>query len=140
MISTLTPLTLFLAKAIGGYMVLAGLSGLTSPHRWEKLLEDMRTSTALTYVTGVLVFALGAVMVYVHTFWTDPLAIVISVIAWAALIEGALFIAIPEIFLKLSVSLLRPSAFKPFAISVIGFGLVLLTCGFIGVAGTLPAA
>ncbi len=140
MISTLSPFTLFLAKAFGAYMLLAGLSFFTSKDRWIKLLDDLQANTALVYVTGVLVFALGCGLVYSHNIWVDPLAIIISIIAWAALVEGALFIAIPEIFLKYSISLLRPATYTPFAIFAILAGLALLICGFTGVAGTLPSA
>ncbi len=135
MIETTTPLTLALAKALGLYMIAAGLSGVAAPQRWRDMIDGLRASPALAYVTGVLVLAIGAAIVLVHGVWSDPLAIVVSLIGWAGLIEGVALIAYPEPVLALGASLVRPGATRPFAILAIVLGAALLAAGFLGRAG-----
>ena len=135
MITVMTPLTLALAKALGVYMLAAGLSGLIAPTRWRAILDGLRASDALVYVTGVFTFALGATLVLLHTVWTDPLAIAVTLVGWAAAIEGVVLIAYPEPLLKLGASMLRPGIARPYAIVAIVIGAVFLFAGLFGRAG-----
>jgi uncharacterized protein YjeT (DUF2065 family) len=135
MIIVVTTTTLALAKAIGVYAIAAGVGGLIAPQRWQDMIEEMRTRPGLTYVTGAFTFALGAAIVLVHNVWTDPLAIVVSVIGWAAAIEGVILLVAPEPLLKLGASMVRPAVARPYAIVAIVLGAVLLIAGLIGRAG-----
>jgi len=135
MITTSTVLTLSLAKAFGVYMIAAGLSGLVARERWQAILTNFREKAGLTYISGVFVFALGAAIIFVHNIWTDPLAILISLIGWVAAIEGLILIAFPEPLLKWAASFLRPGAVFAFAVFAMVLGAVLLLLGLMGRAG-----
>jgi len=100
MIETLST-TQILAVFIGLYMVAVGVGLLTGRGSYATVIDDLRDNTALGYVTSVFVFVLGAAMVAVHNLWTDPLAIVVSLVGWGALIEGVLMLAIRRPFLSL---------------------------------------
>jgi hypothetical protein len=129
------PLTLTLAKAIGVYMIAAGLSGLLAPARWTAILDALRANAALTYLAGVAAFGLGAAIAIAHTVWTDPLAIAVTLIGWAGVIEGVLLIAWPKPILDLGASLVRPAGARPMAIVALVAGAILLVLGLIGRAG-----
>ncbi len=101
MITTVSTLTLTLAQAMGLYLILVGLSGLAGPRRWEVLMGELSTSPALQMLMGVTVFAIGVALAIVHSHLTDPLAIIVTVIGWAALVEGALLIAVPGPLLRI---------------------------------------
>lgn len=135
MITTSTVLTLSLAKAFGVYMIAAGLSGLLSRERWAGIIDEFNARPGLTYMSGVFVFVMGAAIIMAHNIWTDPLAIFISLIGWAAAAEGLILIAFPGPLLKWAISFVRPGAVKAFAIFTIVLGLVLLVLGFTGRAG-----
>jgi hypothetical protein len=135
MITTVTVLTLSLAKAFGVYFIAAGLSGLLAPERWRAILDGFRQNAALSYISGVFVFALGVAVIIAHNIWADPLAIVVTLIGWAAAIEGVVLIAFPEPLLKWSVSFLRPGAVKIWAVAIIVIGAILLLLGLTGRAG-----
>lgn len=129
--NTLSPLTLYLAQAIGLYMILAGLSGLVKPDRWRQMMDEFAASAALTMMTGVVVFALGVTLVYVHGFLTDPLAILVTAVGWVALIEGALFMVVPHLLLRIGFWSLKFT--RIWAIVSILLGILL---GFAGLTGT----
>src|SRR3546814_17690124 len=50
---------------------------------------------------GFPVFAVGAALVLIHSIWRDPLSIIVSVIGYAALVEGALLLAVPGLLIKI---------------------------------------
>lgn len=134
MVTTSTSLTLSLASAIGVYFVAGGLSGLLARKRWAAILDGFRDNAALSYISGVFVFALGAAMVMAHNIWTDPLAIFVTLIGWAAALEGVVLIAFPEPLLKWSATFLRPGAVKIWAIAIIIIGAMLVGLGVTGTA------
>jgi len=129
MIETLS-VTQILAVFIGLYMVAAGIGFLTGRGSYATLIDELRDNTALGYVTGAFVFALGAAMVAVHNLWTGPLAIVVSLVGWGALIEGVLLLAIRRTFLGVvKVVPLTPATMVPCGIAAIVGGAVLLYAG-----------
>ncbi len=129
MIETLS-VTQILAVFLGLYMVAAGIGFLTGRGSYATLIDELRDNTALGYVTGAFVFALGAAMVAVHNLWTGPLAIVVSLVGWGALIEGVLMLAIRRTFLGLvKVVPFTPATMVPYGIAAIVFGAVLLYAG-----------
>lgn len=130
--ATASVLTLHLAILIGLYEGAAGLAGLTGQIRWTDLVAEFERSPALTFITGFVAFAIGGTMVLVHNHWTDPLAIVVSLVGWAALAEGLLVLVRPAALLTLA----RPFTRHQRAISVAAllFGAFMLVAGFTGSA------
>jgi hypothetical protein len=129
MIETLS-VTQILAVFLGLYVVAAGIGLLSDPKAFATVIDDLRENTTLGYVTSVLVFVLGAVIVAVHNLWTDPLAVVVSIFGWGALIEGVLMLAIRRRFLGLvRVIPFTAATMVPFGIFIIVFGAVLLFAG-----------
>ncbi len=129
MIETLST-TQILAVFIGLYMVAAGIGLLTGRGSYATMIEELRENTALGFLTGAFVFALGVAMVAVHNLWTGPLEIVVSLIGWAALIKGALLLAMRRPFLDLvHVVPFTAATAVPYGIAVIVLGAVLLCAG-----------
>ena len=98
---TISILTLRLAEAIGLYMIVVGIGGLVSPSRWRAMMDDLDRSPGLVMALGFPVFVVGAVLVLIHSIWTDPLAVIVSLIGYVALFEGALLLATPAPLLRI---------------------------------------
>ena len=131
MIENLT-VTQILAVFVGLYLVAAGIGLLSERDSYSKMLDEFRENTALGFVTGAFVLALGAAMVAIHNLWASPLAVVVSVIAWWTLIKGICLLAIRRWFLALA----NVISFKNsvlFGTVVITFGAALLCAGLVGV-------
>jgi uncharacterized protein YjeT (DUF2065 family) len=129
-VTTLTVLTLRLAEAIGLYLLLVGLSGLSAPQRWRTLMDELIASPALQMILGVLVFAIGVTLAMVHSILADPLAILVTLIGWAALLEGALLIAVPGPLLRLGLWSLNYT--RIWAIVSLILGILLALAGLLG--------
>jgi len=135
MIETAIPLTLHLAVLIGLYELAAGLASLSGRIDWNAMLDDFERSPALTFVTGFTAFAIGGAMILGHDHWTDPLAVIVSLIGWIAAAEGLLIILMGKSLMLLS----RPLVRYPKAIGIAAslFGLALLLAGLTGRATAL---
>jgi hypothetical protein len=131
MIESLT-VTQLLAVFVGLYLVAAGIGLLSERDSYSKMLAEFQDNTALGFITGAFVLALGAAMVAIHNLWTSPLAILVSVIAWWTLLKGVFLLAIRQRFLALA----NVVSFKNsvlFGAVVITFGAALLMAGLVGV-------
>ncbi len=89
-------LTIFLAKVIGAFMVIAGVSVLLKQKSLPSLVEQFLNNSPLRYFTGAVVLIMGLLIVASHNFWTSPEQIIISLVGWAALLKGASFMLLPE--------------------------------------------
>lgn len=132
--TTAIPLTLHLAVLIGLYDLAAGLAGFTGAIKWSAVLDEFERSAALTFVTGFMAFVIGGVLILAHNIWTDPLAVIVSLIGWIALVEGLLIMVIPQPLLAFSRNLItNQRAVSVFAITV---GALLIILGLVGQADT----
>lgn len=130
---TFSLLTLQLAKAYGLFVIAAGLCGLFAPDRWRLVIDDFRKSPALTYLSAVLVFGLGVALVMAHNLWADPLAVLVSMFGWIALVEGALLMAVPDAFLRLAgATVSTHGRTRTWAVLALVFGVALLVAGILG--------
>lgn len=134
-VTTNAILTLRLAEAIGLYMIVVGLGGLVAPLRWRQVMDDLDRSPALVIAIGFAVFAVGAALVLIHSIWTDPLAIIVSLIGYVALVEGALLLAVPAPLLKIGRWSMQFT--RVWAIISIGLGILLFLAGLTGRASVI---
>lgn len=128
--ATATLLTLQLAILIGLYECAAGLAGLTGQIDWADLVAEFERAPGLTFVTGFLAFAIGGTMVMVHNHWTDPLAIIVSLVGWIALAEGLLVMVRPAALMAFARPFVRHQ--RAIGIAALLFGLFMLAAGLTG--------
>ncbi len=133
---TTSTLTLYLAQAIGLYLILIGLSALVKPDRWRIIMDEFAASPALATITGVFVFTLGVTLIHVHCILTDALAIIVTAVGWIALVEGALLIVVPHLLMRVGQWSMRFT--RIWAIVSIILGLFLGYAGLTGTAGGYP--
>lgn len=118
-----------LAALIGLYFTAAGIGLLTDRARLGPMLQELKAQPMLCYLSGVVVFAIGGAMVAVHNDWSTWLSGFVSLVGWAALLEGTLLLAVGNRFVSLFEDLFTSDGFlKVISFAVIAFGLVLLFC------------
>ena len=127
---TAIPLTLNLLILIGLYELAAGIAGLTGRINWRTLLDEFDRSPALTFMTGFMVYMLGAVVVLIHCIWTDPLAIIVSAIGCIAAVEGFLIVTVPGPLFAFSRRLVANQ--RLISMLAAAFGLLLIGLGLTG--------
>jgi hypothetical protein len=133
--TTTSVITLHLCVLLGLYMLAAGIGGLHEGARWRGLIDELERSPGLCYLLAALAFLAGAGMVLLHNFWSDPLAILVTLIGWSALAEGLVLLAFPAAWFALA------RLFVPYlravAIAAILLGALLLLAGLTGRADSI---
>src|SRR5580765_6642333 len=122
--TTAIPLTLHLLVLIGLYELAAGIAGITGRVEWKAMTDEFVRSPSLSFVTGFMTFAIGGVMIMNHHHWTDPLAIIVSLVGWIALVEGILMMIASRPLL----TFFRPLIGSQRAVSLFAavFGIILI--------------
>jgi uncharacterized protein YjeT (DUF2065 family) len=88
-----------IAALYGLYLVAAGIGLMRDPGLADRIMRALLDSPVLAYLTGILAFGLGGTVVAIHNQWTGVVPIVVSLLGWAALIEGVLMLAMPGAFI-----------------------------------------
>ncbi len=85
---------------IGLYAVAAGVGEFRRPGFLAKMVKDIRESSALQFLTGMVTLVLGAT-IYLVNPWNpgDLLSILITVLGAWIFLEGALILAVGDLFL-----------------------------------------
>ena len=84
----------------GLYAVAAGLGEYRRPGFWARMVREVRRSNAIQFLIGLITLTLGAVIYLANPFDpSDWLSILITVLGGWIIIEGLLFLAVPDLFL-----------------------------------------
>ena len=113
-------MTNLLALFIGLYLVAGGVALIREPDFYRQALVGLRDDAVAGFVTGLVAFVIGAVIVSLHNTWDTVLAAFVSLIGWVALGEGLALIAVRRDFLELAARL----AMKGTALTVVSLGAV----------------
>src|SRR5712692_4192960 len=88
--------SIYLAKLIGPVFLAVGLGLLLNAATYRKLAEEFLASTALVYLSGVLLMTAGTALLLAHNVWTADWRVLITLLGWLAAIGGAARIIVPQ--------------------------------------------
>lgn len=89
--------TYFLAKLFGVLFFFVGLGMLFNLKYYKKVMDDFLKDGPLMYFAGLVIAVVGFVMVMYHNIWSGGWPIVVTVLAWASMIKGLLFLLFPKV-------------------------------------------
>ncbi|TRO97253.1 hypothetical protein FKB34_01225 [Glycocaulis profundi] len=127
----MTETTLILARILGGYMLIMGVAMLVHRTMAAELMERLKDDFSLTFTLGLIALLFGLIIVSVHPFWNTPLAVVVSIVGWLGVIEGALIALLRTRFMAIIAPLVTGGTFGLIwgALAAL-LGLALLLGGF----------
>lgn len=121
--------THILAALLGLYFIAAGIGFLRDRSVVATMFQGLKTQPMLGYLGGLIAFSIGGAMVAVHNDWSTWLASFVSLVGWAALIEGVLLLAVRDWFMGLFDGLLTSdSLLKGLGLATVAAGAVLVWC------------
>lgn len=87
----------------GIYALAASLGEFRQPGFWKSMIDDFEKVPALRFLTGIVCLVLGAA-IYLTNPWVpgDWLSVVVTVIGGWVVVEGVMFLAFGDKFVKLS--------------------------------------
>ena len=125
-------LSIFLAKVIGGYLVIVSLFMLFRQDMLRSLIKDILAQRALLFVIALITLILGLLLVTSHNIWIMAWPVIITLFAWLTLVGGILRLIFPEQISKIgSLWLKNPAYLKAAAVIYLIIGLFMLYKAFV---------
>lgn len=88
-------LSILLAKIVGILYFSIGVGVVTGELNHKQLAKSFN-DLGLSFIAGFMMVILGVLMVNFHNIWVKEWIVLITIIGWAVLIKGILFIAFPK--------------------------------------------
>lgn len=89
-------LTIFWAKVIGFFMVVATASQLVRRKKFAEMERNLYENSGVVAVSGILFLLLGLIIIFSHNVWEWSLAGIVTFGGWAFTVRGALRMFYPE--------------------------------------------
>lgn len=86
--------TLYLSQLMGPILLLLGASFLLNKEYYLKWFKKMEKDDSFLFLAGVVEATAGLAVVLMHNLWTTPSEIIVSLMGWAMLLEGAVVLLI----------------------------------------------
>ena len=123
--------SVFLAKLIGPIFLAVGIGLLVNADTYRKLANEFISSTALVYVSGILLMTAGMALALTHNVWVAGWPVLITILGWLAAIGGAARIVIPQGSQRIGRQMLaRPMALKVAGAIWLAIGAALCFFGY----------
>lgn len=126
-------ISISLAWYIGVLLVVCGLAVLTNPKRIKRMAESFFEDSGVVMLAGSIDLLLGLIIVKMHNIWEADWRIFITLVGWAALLEGVALFLCPQSygnFVKGFVQKKGVSRMVICGVICLGIGFLLLVKGW----------
>lgn len=82
--------SLFLARLIGPFFALVGLSVLVNAAAFRGIAKEFMKSPGLVFLSGLLTLPVGLAIVLAHNVWVADWPVLITIVGWLAIITGVI--------------------------------------------------
>ena len=87
--------TIFFVQLWGPILLAIGLGIFISRKYYIRLYRDLEKNSLAVLGLGIAFMAVGIIQTAVHSVWNSLPQIIISILGWAILIKGVLFLTVP---------------------------------------------
>jgi hypothetical protein len=121
-----TDISAWIVLFLGLYAVSAAIGELRKPGSWAAMLEEFEQREGLRFLAGLVVLALGAA-IYLVNPWNpgDWLAVLVTVLGGALVLEGMVIFAFGRAYLHLAAIMLG-TVNRLWAAGALALGLVMV--------------
>ena len=122
-------LSIFVAKIIGVTYTAMSVGVLMGTISYKKMFQDIAKTPAVGPLMGLFAIIIGFLLIEHHNIWVKDWPVLITIIGWAALVKGFLFLAFPN-SLKFFEPMFTGKFAKIFPYFTLAFGLLFGYWGF----------
>jgi uncharacterized protein YjeT (DUF2065 family) len=124
--------SVFLARLIGPVMLVVGLAVFANPRAFRDMAEEFLASSALLFLSGLLIMPMGLAIVLTHNVWTADWRVLITLFGWLNAIGGAVRLLAPITVMRTGRAMLRRPYFTTIAAAIwVVLGLLFCLFGFL---------
>jgi hypothetical protein len=123
-------LSIFVAKIIAVVYIAISFGQVFSGVTYKKMYQDIMKSSAFMVSMGLFGIVIGFLLIEYHNIWVWNWTVIVTIIGWAALVKGIMFLALPNA-LKVFEPMFTGKFVKVFPYFTLAFGLLMGYFGFI---------
>ena len=125
-------ISIFLAKALGLYLVIVGAGMLINSEKFKQMLLPILKDPGMVLFTGFFALVVGIPMVVVHNLWVMDWRLIITLLAWLTLLKGVVRMFFPEFIInQTSIWIENKGMYYGLVIFLIALGFLLLYFGYL---------
>lgn len=122
-------LSIFLAKVIGLYFLIACLAVLINHKPFNQMVNEYVKNKPIIFFHGLIALLVGLLLVVSHNVWIYGWPVVITIIGWLALLKGIAHLFAPQKSIEWGLSIYKSLEPVLFIIGLL-VGLYLTYVGF----------
>jgi hypothetical protein len=84
-----------LAVLMGSTLVIVGIT-LFNRSYINEVMSDLANNKGLLWVTGLITFVMGAVIVALYNVWNADWRVLVTLLGWLTMIKGAVIVLFPS--------------------------------------------
>jgi len=92
--------TLFILQLLGPLYLVVGLKMLLERESFHAMMKSLRQERGLSYSLGVILLVACTALILRHNIWEYSLTGLVTLLAWAGAIKGALLILCPKCIMQ----------------------------------------
>ena len=123
-------ITLYLSKILGPLFLVLGVGFLVSQAHYADLFKALAKRPGVLFLIAIIELTVGLVLVINHPYVDSPVAVLITIMAWGAVIEGALILIWTRPYMRMTLRLLSPQLIMFGAVLGIIIGMYLSWFGY----------
>ena len=121
--------SIFLARLIGPFLLIAGLAVLVNRDSFRALGEEFLSSRSLLFLSSLITLPAGLAIVLTHSVWTADWRVLITLLGWLSTIGGAVRLLVPDVVVRVGRTKIR-NTMMPFIGGGLWAALGLILCFF----------
>jgi hypothetical protein len=119
-----------LAVLMGTTLVILGITVFNKPY-FNAVMTDLANSKGLVWITGLITFVVGMVIVALHNVWSADWRVIVTLLGWLTVVKGAVILLFPSSMLLLYRRFLSDRLLTYSGIYAVVLGALLLFLGLI---------
>lgn len=123
--------SIFFAKFIGYYLIIASGAMMVNRRGFHTLLLDDAKSNARIIYSGILSLIFGLVVVLMHNVWVWGWPVIITLLGYLTVIKGIVRIYLTSLCGKYERKFAHRTQYNTFAFIAMVIGGILLVCGYL---------
>lgn len=124
-------ITLYLSQVLGLALVILGALLVIRRAYFIPVFAGLADQRLLRTVIAVVELLGGLFLVAAHNVWSSPAAAIVSLLGWVAAIEGALWLALPDAWIRKALDIVnRPLWYRVGGLLSVALGVYLAGFGF----------
>lgn len=100
--------TLYISKIIGPLFLVLGLAFLVSQKHYADLFRILYKRPGVLFLAALIELTVGLVLVINHNVWDSFAAVVVSIMGWGGILEGALILIWTKPYMRMALRLISP--------------------------------